>query len=167
MATTVVFVRHGKAQGMAEAASDYHRELTPDGLAALQAAYPDTFSRMADEPGDIVLWVSPAVRAKMTAEVIESVLDVEDVEEHESILYQDVEAVISELQEALFEKDDGAIICVGHVPSMEDLVYELSGNALDFGVGSAAALSLDPTRMGEGDRRKAGKLLWFVRGPEV
>ena len=155
MTTKVVLVRHGKAEkGFGK--FDIDRELTDAGLAALEAAYPRTFALLEGE--NPVIWTSPATRARQTAEVVADALDIaySDMEEHSCIYAQDDAELLAELDAC----DDDCVIVVGHIPMMEDLVYDLAGLQLDFSTGAAAALELT------GQVLRPAKLLWFVQGPK-
>ena len=155
MTKKIVLVRHGKAErGFGK--FDIDRELTEAGLAALEAAYPRTFSLLEGESP--VIWTSPATRARQTAEVVADALGIAsaDMEEHDCIYAQNDAELLAELDAA----DDECIIVVGHIPMMEDLVYDLAGLQLDFSTGAVAALELT------GQVLRPAKLLWFVQGPK-
>ena len=155
MTAKLVLVRHGKAEkGFGK--FDIDRELTDAGLAALEAAYPRTFALLEGESP--VIWTSPATRARQTAEVVADALGIAhaDMEEHDCIYAQDDDILLAELDAS----DDECVIVVGHIPMMEDLVYDLTGISLDFSTGAAAALELT------GQVLKPAKLLWFVQGPK-
>ena len=155
MGKKLVLVRHGKAEHV-WGKTDFDRELTAAGLNALQAAYPATFAPLAnDKP---IIWTSPATRARQTAETVADALDIsyEDMEEHPCIYDQDEEFLLAEVDAA----DDSCIIVVGHIPLVEDIVYDLTGESIDFSTGAVAALELPDHKL------KPAKLLWFVQGPK-
>ena len=155
MGKKLVLVRHGKAERVWGKA-DFDRELTAAGLDALQRTYPHTFAQLADD--DPIIWTSPAIRARQTAEVVADALDIsyEDMEEHPCIYDQDEDFLLAEIDAA----DDGCIIVVGHIPLVEDIVYDLTGDTIDFSTGAAAALELPDHKL------KPAKLLWFAQGPK-
>ena len=155
MGKTLVLVRHGKAERV-WGKPDIDRELTEAGLAAIQAAYPRTFAPLMNE--NPIIWTSPATRAYQTAEVVADALDIpyENMEEHPCIYDQDEDFLLAEVDAA----DEACIIVVGHIPMMEDLVYDLTGDTIDFSTGAAAALELPDRTL------KGAKLLWFVQGPK-
>ena len=155
MTQKLVLVRHGKAEkGFGK--FDIDRELTDAGLAALEAAYPRTFSLLAGETP--VIWTSPAIRARQTAEVVADALDIayDEMEEHDCIYSQNDAELLAELDVC----DDECVVVVGHIPMMEDLVFDLAGLQLDFSTGAVAALELT------GQVLRPAKLLWFVQGPK-
>ena len=167
MALTLVLVRHGKAQRMNEAPSDEARTLTPEGRAALEEAFPESFSLLEYDPDDVEIWSSPALRAIETAAEVCHVLGVEEIDEHPSLFFQDVEGFLEELIERLQERDEGTVVVVGHVPFMDDVCYELSGDAIVFSTGGVAAIRIDSDHLMERSSKAPGKLLWYVQGPEV
>ena len=138
MVDLLVLVRHGKAEPKGPE-GDLARELTPDGVAALEEAYPHMFATL--EPvGELELWSSPAARAERTAEVVADALGVDpmDIVVHESLYEQDEDGFLSELSCV----DGGTVVAVGHVP---------------FGKGTVAAIDFPTGRLVAGQAR----LLWL------
>ena len=166
MAVTLVLVRHGRAQSMAEAPSDEARELTPAGRSALERAYPATFS-LLDLPadGDVEMWASPALRAVQTSEVVAANVPVRETSQHAVLFFQDEDAFLEELAVRVADRDSGVVVCVGHVPFMEDVALRLCGATLPFRPGAAAAIELDSVDPAGG--RAPGVLRWFVQGPDA
>ena len=167
MSVTLVVVRHGQAQSMAEAPSDYARRLTVGGRAALAEAFPRTFSLLDVPEGGVELWASVALRAQDTADEVARVIPVAERRESDTLFFQDVGSIVDEVAERLAENRDGVVVAVGHIPSVEDLSVLFGGAQLDFSPGSVAAFELDPDLHMLEMGRPAGKLLWFVRGPKV
>lgn len=157
MTRTLVLVRHAKPEKVAGSGQDFDRELTPEGLAAVQESYPETFKLMGDARP--VIWSSPATRALQTAEAVADALDVDpmDIEEHDVLYEQDVEAFLDELAES----GEQCVVAVGHVPFVEELPRMVGDLDLDFSAGAACALELP------GDTFAPARLLWFVQGPKV
>ena len=175
MARTLLLVRHGKAERGRAGLPDEERSLVPGAAEALAASYPATFSLLKELPAGqaiaaaetpIQLWVSPALRARQTADCVATALEACDLpvgpaQEHASLLYQNREAFYQELSAT---PADATIIAVGHIPFMEDVLERLTGCAIAFKPGSVAAVSLS----GDPDSRASeGRLLWFVGGPKV
>lgn len=153
MVSLLVLVRHGDAEPKG-AAGDKARRLTPEGLERLRKSYPGLFADL--EPhGELELWVSPAVRAQMTAEVVADALGVDASEgiPHESLYDQDDEAFLSELRAS----DAGTVVAVGHVPFMRNMVAWLCGEDLPFPKGAVAAIEFPQGKIARG----AGRLLWL------
>lgn len=175
MARTLLLVRHGKAERGRAGLPDEERALVPGATEALAASYPSTFALLkslstwqgnSTGTAPIQLWVSPALRARQTAECVAAALEacslpVSPAQEHASLLYQNREAFYQELSAT---PTDATIIAVGHIPFMEDVLERLTGCAILFKPGSVAAVSLS----GDPDSRVSeGRLLWFVSGPKV
>ncbi|MGN0076153.1 MAG: SixA phosphatase family protein [Parafannyhessea sp.] len=153
MVSLLVLVRHGDAEPKG-ADGDKARRLTPEGLKRLRKSYPSLFADF-EARGSLELWVSPAVRAQMTAEVVADALGVDANEAipHESLYDQDDEAFLGELRAS----DAGTIVAVGHVPFMRDMVEWLCGEDLPFHKGAVAAIEFPTGRIARGEAR----LLWL------
>lgn len=156
MIKKLVLVRHGKAQPISAAASDFDRELLPAGERALRHAYPRTFA-LLDDDDDVRIWSSPAARALGTAEVIGEVLGIDpsEFELFDTIYEQDFDATLA----SILASDEETVVLVGHIPLVEDLAARLGYN-LSFETGAAACISM-PKASG------VPRLLWFVQGPKV
>ncbi|MCI5949901.1 MAG: histidine phosphatase family protein [Parolsenella sp.] len=165
MARTIVLVRHGKAQGARPGLSDSERSLVPGAVEALAEALPRAFALLDAGDEAARVWVSPALRARQTAEEVVAALDANGVacseEEREYLFYQDQEAFFDDIEDT---PDGSVIVAVGHIPFMEDVLERLTGECISFTPGSVAAVTLPGsprTQITEGD------VLWFVRGPKV
>ncbi len=154
MALKVVLVRHGEAKSKKLGQTDFERELTKKGAIALREAFPHTFG-MLEPTRASELWVSSAVRARQTADIVNETLGIETIRERAYLYEQDHEAFMEELSQA----NADLVVVVGHIPFMEDACAQLTGTFLGFSAGAAAAIEIGTfTR---------GRLLWFVQGPEV
>lgn len=167
MSLTVLLVRHGKAEGKRAGQTDAARSLTPAGHEALVSAFPRSLSLLAGSGSTPELWVSPAVRARQTAEVVAQavagVLGLASApvpEPHDCLLDQDLEAFLGELSERSAQ-GDGTVVVVGHVPFMGRASQALCGCELPFSTGAVAAIELAR------DASEPGRLLWFVQGPRA
>lgn len=158
MINKLVLVRHGDAEFYGPEGTDESRRLTKHGRKALRRAYPSVFARLADEDG-LNVWVSPAVRAVQTAEVVADALDIDPdtFDVHDSLYVQDDDEFLAELE----AEGEGVVIAVGHVPFMQRMLYKLTGTDVSFTKGSVAAISFEG-----GDLRK-GTLDWFAEGPDA
>jgi len=174
---TVILVRHGKAQKGGVGVPDIERHLTEKGLLALSDAYPQTFGALVgDDSTSLEIWRSPAIRAQETAAVIEDALmEVHEgsfaASDHDCLFEQDAQVFLGELEQLIAEKsseDAHTLICVGHVPFMEDIAHYLTGVDLPFSTGAACAVGLEDTCHPDPVTLRApGRLLWFVQGPKV
>lgn len=157
MIRELLLVRHGDAEFFGPDGSDASRRLTQHGRSDLERSYPKIFAGLKNAT-DVHLWVSPAVRAQETAAVIRDAARVpfasEDV--HDSLYAQNDEAFLAELE----AEGEGCVIAVGHIPFMERMLFELTGEHRSFGKGAVACISF----VG-GDLRKA-TLDWFAKVPK-
>ena len=128
-------LRHGEAVPH-ESKPDFERELTPRGQRQSVAAG-EALARLGVELA--ACYTSPLVRARETAELACRELSVTP-EQRESIGPEfDVDVV----RDLLAEHDDGErILVVGHNPSFEQVVFDLTGARVDFKKGGVAAVRL-------------------------
>lgn len=162
MAVTLILVRHGQAAAKRLGQTDAQRPLTEEGLAAIRAAFPKTMS-LVEVSGRTELWVSPAVRARQTAEVANETLGIPDERQREVIeLYAQEE---DEFLSLACASGADTIVCVGHIPFMNRMVEYLSGQPIQFDTAGVAAVRIDHDVHDMG--QLPARLLWFVQGPEV
>src|SRR5215210_4842463 len=129
----VWLLRHGEAVPH-EAKDDFERELTARGERQAAAAG-EALARLGVEFA--ACYTSPLVRARQTAELACEPLNVEPDARDAVGKDFDVDA----LRELLAEQDDDArVLVVGHNPSFEQVVRDLSGARIDFKKGGLAAL---------------------------
>ena len=173
MEKTLVLVRHGKPEHGAIGMPDADRALTPEGAAALAApdGFPRIFAHLTEAELDTAeLWVSPALRARQTADAIEDALrhvDTADSKalprsEHESLWEQDLSGFLQEVA----QRDAGCIVAVGHIPFMNEALEFLTGETSGFTPGTVAAVRL-PHGFEAARASRSGQLLWYERGPKV
>jgi phosphohistidine phosphatase len=115
---TLTVIRHSKAEP--SAATDHARPLAPKGLRDAQAAGQWLAARQMPP---VVGLVSTAVRARQTWESVESGLDAE-TRALDGLYDAGVDEVIETLH--LLDESDSDVVLVGHNPTMERLVHELS-----------------------------------------
>lgn len=165
MEKTLVLVRHGKPERGTAGMPDVDRALTEEGRAALVApdGFPRIFARLEDAGHECVeLWVSPALRARQTADAVEDAISRVQRTEHESLWEQDIDGFLQEVAES----DAGCIVAVGHVPFMNETLELLCGECPGFTPGSVAAVAL-PDGFDPAAPDHAGRLLWFEPGPRA
>lgn len=161
--TTLVLVRHGKPEHGGPGTPDALRALTPEGHAAIAGplGFARTFSLLTpEERARAVIWSSPAVRARQTADVVAEALGGRAIAEHACIWEQDNASFLAEV--AATAEHERCIIAVGHIPFMNELTAYLTGVPVSFKPGAACAIELD-RRVAGG----SGRIAWFVQGPEV
>jgi phosphohistidine phosphatase len=143
MATQQLWLlRHGEAVPHGSK-DDFDRELTPRGehQSALAGS---ALARLGVELA--ACYTSPLVRARDTAVLACRELGVEP-EQREAIGKGFDAGVVSEL---LAQHDAGErIMLVGHNPSFEQVVHDLTGARVDFKKGGVAAISVEGGRRGE------------------
>jgi phosphohistidine phosphatase len=144
-------LRHGEAVPH-DAKPDFDRELTPRGERQSVAAG-EALARLGLEFA--ACYTSPLLRAVGTADLACRALNVKP-EEREAIGKGfDVDTV----RELLAEHDDGArILLVGHNPSFEQVVLDLTGARIDFKKGGVAAVRMTGA---------SGELLALMRPREL
>lgn len=153
-------MRHGKAMPAEPGQPDKDRSLTRAGAIALEERLPYMLRLLQTRGGTAQIWVSPAKRARQTAELLEKALRDKGVQldgkpqTFDSLWRQDVNIFLDELQKS--EAD--LIFAVGHIPFVEEVVEELVDATPTFSTGALACLEIP---LAEDDAR----LLWFVQGP--
>lgn len=161
MALTVVLIRHGEAQNKRFGETDYDRELTFKGAEALADAFPDNLSLVRTSKAS-ELWVSPAVRARQTADIANETLNIDIFRELKCLYEQDQQKFLEELQKT----NADTVVAVGHIPFMEDMLARLTGVYMGFSTGSAAAVEIDDAYVSTLSTSPIrGRLLWYVSGP--
>ena len=144
-------LRHGEAVPH-ESKPDFDRELTARGERQ-SAAAGEAMARLGVEFA--ACYTSPLVRAAETADLACKALNV--VPEQRDAVGKgfDVDVV----RELLAEHDDGErILLVGHNPSFEQVVLDLTGARIDFKKGGVAAVRMTAGR---------GELLALMRPREL
>lgn len=165
MVTTLILVRHGKADPSTPLVPDSERALTPEGRAALASAegFPAAFGHLAPEDlASAELWVSPALRARQTADEVQRVTGPLPACEHSSLWEQDLAAFAQELAAC----DAECVVAVGHVPFMSEALLYFSGEGTGFAPGTVAAISL-PDGVTGSRANDTAQLLWLHRCPRA
>jgi phosphohistidine phosphatase len=136
MATQLWLLRHGEAVPH-ESKADFDRELTPRGERQ-SAAAGEALARLGLEFA--ACYTSPLVRARETAELACKQLNVTPEERDGIGKGFDLE----QAGELLAAHSDGErILVVGHNPSFEQVVLDLTGARVDFKKGGIAAVRVD------------------------
>jgi phosphohistidine phosphatase len=152
MARQLWLLRHGEAVPH-ESKPDEERELTPRG------------ERQSDVAGQALAqlglefaacYTSPLVRAVGTASLACRALNVEPQERDPVGKGFDVDVARELLLEQ--EEDDARVLVVGHNPSFEQVVYDLTGARVDLKKGGVAGI-----RLGDG----SAELIALLRPKEL
>jgi phosphohistidine phosphatase len=147
----VWLLRHGEAVPH-DAKPDFDRELTPRGERQSVAAG-EALARLGLE--FVACYTSPLLRAVGTADLACKPLNVKPEERDAIGKGFDVDTV----RELLAEHDDSArILVVGHNPSFEQVVFDLTGARIDFKKGGVAAVRMTGA---------SGELLALMRPREL
>ena len=170
MKKTLVVMRHGKAMSPAEDLHDIDRVLTEAGRMALEARLPYMLRLLKTKGSTVQIWSSPAKRARQTAALLNKalqekyVLVQKDVELHDCLWEQDVDAFLDELRAS----DAEFVFAVGHIPFAEDVVEDLVGASPIFSTGALGCMDvrlLDADAPDDSLEQDEARLLWFVQGP--
>jgi phosphohistidine phosphatase len=144
-------LRHGEAVPH-ESKPDFERELTPRGERQSIAAG-EALARLGLEFA--ACYTSPLLRASGTAEMACKPLNV--TPEPRAALGKGFD--VDTARELLAEHDDGArVLVIGHNPSFEQVVLDLTGARVDFKKGGVAAVRVSAGR---------GELLALLRPREL
>jgi phosphohistidine phosphatase len=144
-------LRHGEAVPH-ESKPDFERELTPRGERQ-SAAAGEALARLGLEFA--ACYSSPLVRALGTAVLACKALNVQP--EERAVLGKEFDTGAA--RDLLAEHDDGdRILVVGHNPSFEQVVLDLTGARVDFKKGGVAAIRVSAGR---------GELLALLRPREL
>jgi phosphohistidine phosphatase len=144
-------LRHGEAVPH-ESKPDFERELTPRGRRQ-SAAAGAALARLGLELS--ACYTSPLVRAAETAELACKALNVKPEAREEVGKGFDADVALSLLAE---HGDGEKILVVGHNPSFEQVVLDLTGGRVDFKKGGVAAIRVSVRR---------GELLALMRPREL
>lgn len=166
----LILLRHGEAEDAADPADDAARRLTDDGKKKLARSLPQ-LSLLLDDKKQLVIWTSPLVRARETAEILKSCLATgeralpSDVPQHEFIASGDWTSFILAAKTL---NPASSLVLVGHEPYWGQWSQRLCGCLLPFKKGAAACFDFDPFTwdpLGNGQAiwKGQGQLQWFVQ----
>lgn len=141
-------MRHGEATNIA--ASDAARPLTANGIARTEQAA-QVLSGMKIQPA--ALFSSPRVRAHQTAEIVAKALGV-DLIIRDELDFEFNGAAVQRIIEG-FEAD-AEIFCVGHNPSMSEVIRYMTGASVGLKKGAVACIDLDPALL------RGAELVWLA-----
>ena len=146
------FVRHGIAVDWA--ASDFARELTARGRQRVHTSA-KVMKTLGIKP--TVIYASPRLRARQTAEIIAAELGLEITLADEVNFGFDLAAVQALSQDL---PADDEVMFVGHNPDMSRLVYQLTGASVGMKKGGLARVDVIHHRAPQGE------LVWLI-APKV
>src|SRR5690625_3825428 len=126
----VVLVRHAIAEEKREDLDDIKRDLTKEGKKKFKKLIPDLIEKLdAPDEREVVLWSSPAVRAKQTTEIVAEGLQTDIHAIHDFIYEGDFEALSDEVQTV----DKGVtLMVVGHEPTLSEWTEQMSDEEMEI-----------------------------------
>jgi phosphohistidine phosphatase len=169
----LILLRHGEAEDAArpdDPADDAIRRLTDAGKKKLARSLPQ-LRLLLDNKKQLIIWASPLVRARETADMLVASLADQDthlaaeVSQHEFIATGDWPGFV----QAAKTLDPGtSLVLVGHEPHWGHWSQRLCGCLLPFKKGAAACFDFDPFTwdpLGNGQAiwKGQGQLQWFVQ----
>lgn len=149
MAQQVWFLRHGEAEPH-DARPDPERRLTPRGEDQSRAAG-QALARL--EIPFHAVFSSPKVRAWDTATLACAALGAEPIE-HRPL----ADATVDDVLELASGDPDNRILVVGHNPSFEQILHDLTGARVDLRKGAVAGVRL---------RSRSGELMALLQPREL
>ncbi len=166
----LILLRHGEAEDAADPADDAERRLTDDGRKKLTGSLPQ-LRLLLDDKKRLVIWTSPLVRARQTAEILRDCLAAQGLRvpkvlpEHEFIASGDWNGFILAAKTL---DPASSLVLVGHEPYWGTWSQRLCSCLLPFKKGAAACFDFDPYSwdpLGNGQPiwKGQGQLQWFVQ----
>ena len=158
MPIQVILLRHGIAEDVSEDRTDFGRRLTKEGIRKLRKRLPN-LKPLITYPEETMIWTSPLVRAKETAEILSEAIGEERIIAYEFIGHGGFKELIWEIGEV---RTDCTIFIVGHEPYLGNWSWALAGHHLPFKKGAAASF-----RVSRGGEHKETSLLWFLQPKDM
>jgi len=146
------FVRHGEAEDLAP--TDHSRELTERGKERVGKSA-QVLKRLGIAP--TVIYSSPRIRAKQTAEIIADALGME-ITITDDVNFGFNVSNVKPLIKKLETRDE--IMFVGHNPDMSQIVHKMAGASLSMKKGGLARIDVVNHKSQRGD------LVWLI-APKV
>lgn len=150
MSMELLLIRHGKAEDRSSDKNDVLRELTDKGKEEF-AEFLDTIKDDLKTDKDVIVWTSPLIRAKQTADIFTEAFGLNSAEEKMFIANGDFGALIKEINEL---DSDMRVVCVGHEPSLGYWIEELTGSKYSFKKGGMALVQLNEENLSK------GRIIW-------
>lgn len=154
----LIVMRHGKAENMENSLdnSDFHRNLTPDGIRNIQNLATILKPLIdAQKYESIKIFSSSSLRTAQTAEIISKELNVSEVILDDNLYHGDYYSMLPKL--LLDSNDNDCVIIIGHNPNVFFLTYNLCKLEFEFKKGSIACIRLN-------DNLSSGCLKYFING---
>jgi len=137
----LLLVRHGKAQDRRLVSIDHERKLVPKGTIQLKQDIPYLTEYLGDRK-NVFLWSSGITRALETAEIIQELCKIDDIEVYDFIETGD----FYELERSLKKMgEDSTIVIVGHQPDLSEWTRMICKKIIDFKKGGAVSFKIIST----------------------
>lgn len=138
MKTEVILMRHGIAEELEQGMKDKDRALTPKGIEEVLSEV-DALKALLLPKRKIVLWHSPLLRSRQTAEILRKKINVQRMESHTFITDGDLELLKKALEAV---QSDEQVIIVGHEPHLSNWTEALAEVRCSYKKGAAAGFEL-------------------------
>lgn len=158
MLIQLILLRHGIAEDVSKDGRDFSRRLTKAGISKLKMRLPH-LKELITYPEETMIWTSPLVRAKETADILSEAIGQEKIIPYEFIGHGGFEELMREIGEV---RKNCSIIIVGHEPYLGNWSWALVGNHLPFKKGAAASFCVS-----RGGEHKDTSLMWFLQPKDM
>lgn len=156
MSKYIILYRHALAEDKADATEDELRSLSIRGKRLLRKSA-DGFKTMLGKKKKVIIYSSPKLRARETAEMLSDELELDKPQ------YLDFLAIggnIRNVRNILNEIEPGTVaVLVGQQPFLSIWSQELSGVFIPFKKGSAACFKFPDVEIGE----SKAELRWYMQ----
>lgn len=162
MSIQLILLRHGIAENIADDGTDFNRRLTREGIEKLTRRLPNLKAKVEHFEGTEI-WSSPILRAKETAEILASSLNIEDVKYYDFISEGSYDEFLTMVN---LSEENKTIFVVGHEPYLGDWSYELSKKSIPFKKGAAASFTIESVSQ-DGIKNKEIDFDWYLEPKEM
>lgn len=155
MSKYLILYRHGMAEDKTKVESDDLRSLSPRGKRLLSKSIYG-FRKMIGKKNKVIIYSSPKLRAKQTAEILTEELD---IGEPKFLDFLGTGGNVTLIRRLIEDSEPGSVsILVGQQPFLSIWSQELSGIFLTFKKGTAACFKF-PDEVGE----TKAELRWYMQ----
>lgn len=162
MSIQLILLRHGIAENIADDGTDFNRRLTQEGIDKLTRRLPKLKSKVT-YPQRALIWTSPLMRAKETAEILSESLNIEEIKYYDFVSegsYDEFLTMVNLIEEEM------TIFVVGHEPHLGDWSFELSKKSIPFKKGAAASFTIHDVSQ-DGIKNKEIDFDWYFDPKEM
>ncbi len=152
----IILVRHARAEDQHSFSTDFDRKLTDEGRKEFEDRLPELRDKL-DPKKKILIWSSPAARARQTAELLAEGIGDPKIEFYDFLYYSDYDAFCFELK---YVEEDRLLFVVGHEPDLSEWAFRITGSDVKMKKGSLLAIQIwsrTPVK---------GRIEWQINGPK-